>query len=164
MLARVAKFAGKALAHWPSLRESLGTLSRLPPKGRRPKPAGIAHWWARQGSIWRCEVCLHRTRSRSKAALIADSCLGRMRDACRLADNANGHTIVAFESSLLFVLACTTCGRYGTARLDGLLEQCPGVRSTNGELHLRKLRRGVHPTRTKAMASLRIGDSVPFPF
>ena len=76
LLGRTARFAGKALALWPSVRESLGRLARRPAKEKAAKPRGQEHRWLQHGGLWRCEVCLLRAHCRKKAELIRRSCPG----------------------------------------------------------------------------------------
>ena len=79
-----------------------------------------------------------------------------------MAADPRGHTLLTFDAEPIFVIACTTCGKYGSFNFGGLLEPCQGFRTKNGQQHLTALRAGRHPTRS--LAGYRIGHAVPFAF
>ena len=155
-LSDLDSFASLLVAVWPLWPKPIKA-GRLPAgpvgrRGRRPSavsnPNATRHQWVYGLGRWQCSACnLVKVNARSKARASVRVCPAGGRPILfRLASSGLGHNLMVQQCDTLPLVFCTTCGKWGTMKMSGLLKQCTGSQSEAATAALRRLASGRHPS------------------
>ena len=155
---KAVEYAGRALALWPTMRDSFRNLSRRAAgTPMTDKPPKLKHNWAPvagqcratggEEDLYRCLACLGYTKGSPyrQSRYVHRACVGLNKDVISVSQDQREHDIKVFSTTDLFLLACMRCGKFGTQKLKGLLQRCPGYKTEAGKRDLSRILAGKHP-------------------